>query len=62
MDKFTKYETARIIGARALQLAMGAPVLMKRPKELYDTTEIARQELESGLLPITIKRPKPMKI
>ena len=62
MDKFTKYETARIIGARALQLAMGAPVLMKRPKELYDTTEIARQELESGLLPITIKRPKPVKI
>ena len=62
MDKFTKYETARIIGARALQLAMGAPVLMKRPKELYDATEIARQELESGLLPITIKRPKPVKI
>ncbi len=62
MDKYTKYETARIIGARALQLAMGAPVLMKRPKELYDTTDIARQELESGILPITIKRPKPTKI
>lgn len=62
MERYTKYETARIIGARALQLAMGAPLLMKRPKELYDTTEIARQELESGILPITIKRPKPAKI
>ncbi len=62
MDKYTKYETARIIGARALQLAMGAPVLMKRPKELYDTVEIARTELESGILPITIKRPQPTKI
>jgi len=62
MDKYTKYENARIIGARALQLAMGAPVLMKRPKELYDTTDIAKQELESGILPITIKRPKPTKI
>jgi len=62
MDVHTKYEVARIIGARALQLAMGAPLLMKRPKDLYDTTEIAKQELESGLLPITIKRPKPTKL
>ncbi|MFH0869276.1 MAG: DNA-directed RNA polymerase subunit K [archaeon] len=62
MDKFTKYETARIIGARALQLAMGAPLLMKRPKELYDTSIIAETEFSSGVLPITIKRPKPVKI
>jgi len=62
MDKFTKYETARIIGARALQLAMGAPLLIKRHKDLYDTTDIAKLELDSGILPITIKRPKPVKI
>jgi len=61
-DKYTKFEIARIIGARALQLSMGAPLLMKRPEDLFDTTEIARKELESGVLPITIKRPKPVKI
>jgi len=60
--EFTKFEIARIIGARALQLSMGAPLLMKRPKDMYDTTEIAKQELESGILPITIKRPKPVKV
>lgn len=60
--KFTKFEIARIIGARALQLSMGAPLLIKRRVEEYDTTEIARKELESGLLPITIKRPRPPKL
>jgi len=61
-EKFTKFETARIIGARALQLSMGAPLLIKRPADLHDTVEIARQELDSGVLPITIKRPKPVKV
>jgi len=61
-EKYTKFEIARIIGARALQLSMGAPLLMKRPEDLFDTTEIARKALESGVLPITIKRPKPVKI
>ncbi len=60
--KYTKYERARIIGARALQLAMGAPLLIKRPKDLYNTVIIAEIELEKGVLPITIKRPKPAKL
>lgn len=60
--KYTKYERARIIGARALQLAMGAPLLIKRPKDLYNTVDIAEMELEKGVLPITIKRPKPAKL
>jgi len=59
---YTKYELARIVGARALQLAMGAPLLIKRPKELYDTIEIAQSEFDSGVLPISIRRPKPLKI
>ena len=59
---YTKYELARIIGARALQLAMGAPLLIKRPKELYDTTEIAKVEFDSGILPISIRRPGPPKV
>lgn len=61
-EGYTKYEIARISGARALQLAMGAPLLIKRAKDLFDTTEIAKIELESGILPITIRRPAPIKV
>jgi DNA-directed RNA polymerase subunit K len=65
-DKFTRYEIARILGARALQLAMDAPVLLKLDKEQleavnYDVLKIAEMELESGVLPITVKRPFPKK-
>ena len=54
--KYTKYEKARIIGARALQISMGAPILIKRPKDLYNPIEIAKMEMEKGVLPITVKR------
>ena len=65
-DRFTKYEVARILGARSLQLAMDAPVLLKMSKEEeddlnYDTLKIAERELESDILPITVKRPLPKK-
>lgn len=65
-DKFTKYEIARILGARALQLAMDAPVLLKIDKEKleeinYDVLKIAEMEFEEGVLPITVKRPFPRK-
>jgi len=65
-DKFTRYEIARILGARSLQLAMDAPVLLKLSKEEedelnYDTLKIAEKELESDILPITIRRPLPKK-
>jgi len=62
MVNLTKFETARIIGARALQLSMGAPILIKRPKELYNTVQIAKEELASGVLPITVNRPAPIKV
>ena len=60
--EFTKFERARVIGARALQLAMGAPLLIKRPKDMFDTIQIAELEMEKGVLPITVKRPEPMKL
>jgi len=65
-DKFTKYEIARILGARSLQLAMDAPVLLKlsaeEEEELnYDTLRIAEKELEAEVLPITVRRPLPKK-
>ncbi len=64
--QFSKYEVARILGARALQLAMDAPILVKTDvKELermrYDPLKIAEIELQSGALPISVKRPFPAK-
>ena len=61
---YTKYEKARMIGSRSLQLSMGAPFLIKiTKKELeeikYNPIEIARREFDSGVIPITIKRPLP---
>jgi len=65
-DKFTNYERTRILGARALQIAMDAPLLKKIPTEKleelnYDPMEIAKIELEAGVLPITVKQPMPQK-
>ena len=65
--KYTKFEKARIIGARALQIAMGAPLLIKLDeKDLeninYNPVEIAKMEFEKGIIPITIKRPLPTKV
>ena len=65
--KLTKYERARLIGARALQIAMGAPLLFEIKEEdlekiNYNPIEIAKIELEKGILPITIKRPMPKKV
>jgi|TARA_Y100000310_G_scaffold345794_1_gene470037 DNA-directed RNA polymerase subunit K/omega len=64
--KYTKYEKARIIGARALQIAMGAPTLLKLNEETldeinYNPVEMAKMEFNQGIIPITIKRPLPMK-
>lgn len=67
IENFTKYERARIIGARALQISMDAPLLIKISKEelerlKYNPIKIAEIELESDVLPITVKRPLPHKI
>ena len=55
--KYTRFEKARIIGARGLQISMGAPVLLKVPDELIDPIDIAMMEFEKGMLPITVRRP-----
>lgn len=51
----TKYEKARILGARALQLSMGAPVLVTLEGET-DSLEIALKELKNRVIPIIIRR------
>lgn len=60
-ERYTKYEKARIIGARALQLAMGAPFLIKLSEEeleklRFNPIEIAELEFNAGLIPMTILR------
>ena len=64
---YTKYEKARIVGARALQLAMVAPMLLRFSKEdllaiKYSPVEIAKKEFDAEILPITIRRPLPRKM
>jgi len=53
--QYTRYERARIIGARALQISMGAPVLAKDVKTV-EPIDVAMIELERNLIPITVKK------
>jgi DNA-directed RNA polymerase subunit K/omega len=58
---FTKYERARLIGARALQISQGAPLLVKLSEEelvaiKYNPIEIAKLEFAADVLPLTVKR------
>jgi DNA-directed RNA polymerase subunit K len=63
-EKYTKYETARILGARALQISMGAPFLIKIKEDdlealNYNPIEIAKKEFEADVIPLTVRRPLP---
>ena len=49
---YTRFEKARIVGARALQIAMGAPILIKTKET--DSIRIALEELQRGIIPITV--------
>jgi len=51
---YTRYERARIIGARALQISMGAPLLITSSR--IDPLEIAVEEYSANRIPITVKR------
>lgn len=54
--RYTRFEKARIIGARALQISMGSPILVDVPLGVVDPIEIAWVEFNSGAIPITVKR------
>jgi len=65
-EEFSKYERARILGARALQISMDAPLLLKMKEEEidnlnFDPLKLAEKELDSGILPISVNRPMPEK-
>ncbi|XP_039794187.1 DNA-directed RNA polymerases II, IV and V subunit 6A-like [Panicum virgatum] len=51
----TKYERARILGTRALQISMNAPVMVELEGET-DPLEIAMKELRARKIPFTIRR------
>ena len=54
--KYTRFERARIIGARALQISLGAPILVEAPEEIIDPISISIMEYEKGVIPMTVKR------
>lgn len=64
LERYSKYEITRILGARALQIAMNAPLLIKINDEdlekiNYDALKIAEIEFNSGILPISVNKPFP---
>ncbi len=55
----TRFEKARIMGARALQLSLGAPPFIEIPKTARTSLDIAMEELDRRVIPIIIRRVLP---
>ena len=55
----TRFEKARIMGARALQLSLGAPTFIEIPESARTSLDIAMEELDQRLIPISIRRVLP---
>lgn len=61
---YTKYEKARMVGGRALQISQGAPLLIELSEDEmvkigYNPVKIARMEFDAGVIPMTVIRPHP---
>lgn len=56
-SNYTRFERARVIGARALQISKGAPPLIDTEKS--EALKIAKREFNEEAIPIAIRRPKP---
>lgn len=54
--EYTRFERARILGARALQISLGAPLLIDLPGTMVDPVEIAELEFAANRIPITVRR------
>ncbi|KXB06834.1 DNA-directed RNA polymerase subunit K [candidate division MSBL1 archaeon SCGC-AAA382A20] len=61
MEERSRFERARIISARALQIAMGAPVLTDKAGE-KDPIKLARKEFEADVVPLTVRCKEPPKL
>jgi len=57
MEDYTRFERARIIGARSLQISRGAPILIKTDEK--DPLKIAELEFSEGLIPLEVVRKPP---
>jgi len=57
-DKLTRFEVARLVGARALQIALGAPILIEN-KSGISSIKLAKLEFKKKIIPITVKRELP---
>jgi DNA-directed RNA polymerase subunit K len=55
-ENYTRFERARILGARALQVSLGAPILIDVLPQMVDPVEIAELEFAAGRIPITVRR------
>jgi DNA-directed RNA polymerase subunit K len=53
-EHFTRFEKARILGARALQISLGAPILVDFPTTIIDPLIIAEMEMAASVIPITV--------
>ena len=53
---YTRFEKARIVGARALQISMGAPPLIEISSDVRDPVQVAMREYEADAIPLTVKR------
>jgi len=59
-NDYTRFEVARIIGARALQISMGAPILLKMDgQEKMSPLALAKMEYDASVIPLTVKRKLP---
>lgn len=62
LDGLTRFEKTRVIGARALQIALGAPLLIDAKSNELDSILLAKREFEEGVVPITVRRKMPKKL
>lgn len=58
-SRLTRFEKARILGARSLQLALGAPPFIPISSDIRDPITLALKEIEENVLPLSIRRVLP---
>ena len=58
-QKLTRFERAKIVGSRSLQISLGAPAFIKIPKDINDPIQVAIKELTTGSVPLSIRRTYP---
>lgn len=58
MSRLTRFELTRVLSARALQLSLGAPPLVKGTKDL-NMLQAAEKEFKEQVLPLSVLRKYP---